>query len=138
LARLRARLAVLQLRIRRLYLDRQFYQVEVLQALEADHISYLIPLVLHSSTAKALQAARHSGYVSYSVCSATSAISVTVAVVGRNRKGRRGKRGRRYELFVVGGPRPDLYQLAQLYRRRFGIECMQSGKGFFKTFVITG
>jgi putative transposase len=123
LARLRARLAVLQLRIRRLYLDRQFYQVEVLQALEADHIPYLIPLVLHSRQAKALQAARQTGYSRVTVRSAAGgAITVTVGVVGRNRKGRRGKQGRRYELFVVGGPRLDLYQLAHLYRRRFGIE----------------
>lgn len=123
LARLRQRLAALGVRIKRLYLDRQFYQVAVLRALETDRVPYILPVVMHSQAAGALQAARQTCYTPYTVRSATDGeITVTVAVVGRYLNGRRGKHGRRYELFVVGGPRPDLYHVAGLYRRRFGIE----------------
>lgn len=123
LARLRARVAALGIRFKRLYLDRQFYQVEVLRALDADHVPYIIPVVLHSRTLQTLQATQQTGYTSYTVRSPSAgAITVTVAVVGRNCNGRRGQHGRRYELFVVGGPRPEVYHVADLYRRRFGIE----------------
>lgn len=123
LARLRARVAALGVRIKRLYLDRQFYQVEVLQTLEADRVPYIIPAGLHSRTLQGLQAARQTGSTSYIVRSATAGtITVMVAVVGRNLNGRRGQQGRHYDLFVVGGPRPDVYHVADLYRRRFGIE----------------
>lgn len=123
LARLRARVAALGVRIKRWYLDRQFYQVAVLQALEADRVPYIIPVVLHSHTLQTLQAAQQTGYTLYTVRSASGeTIIVTVAVVGRNLNGRRGHHGRRSELFVVGGPRPEPYHVADLYRRRFGIE----------------
>lgn len=123
LERLREQVATLGVRIKRLYLDRQFYQVAVLQALEADRVPYIIPAVLHSQTLQTLQAAHQTQYRPYTVRSAAAgAITVTLAVVGRNRNGRRGQHGRRYDLFVVGGPRPALYHVADLYRRRFGIE----------------
>ncbi len=123
LARLRARVAALGVRIKRLYLDRQCSQVEVLQTLETDRVPYIIPAVLHSRTLQGLQAAQQTGSTPYTVRSAAGGtIPVRVAVVGRNLNGRRGQHGRRYDLFVVGGARPERYHVADLSRRRFGIE----------------
>lgn len=120
------RVEALQIRLRRLLLDKEFYSVAVFQLLRERALSFVLPMPLRANShgAQRLCRGRRSRWGRYRVQSRQDGSHlVRVAVVKRNR--RPGQRKIvRWFLFAVGGlpARLDVRQVFQLYRQRFGIE----------------
>ena len=120
------RLRNLDIGLKRLLLDRQFYTVEIVRFLKQQSWQSILPAPARSDELKDLkQSARRSHTLTYTMCSPVSGkVSFTLHVVCRYAQGRRGKHGIDCLLFVVLG-RPwhsSPASLAHTYRFRFGIE----------------
>lgn len=126
LQRLLERLDTLDIGIKRLLLDRQFYAVRVFHYLDRKPWQTILPVPARSKRLKAIRdGARRSCTCPYTMQSAQDgSITFTLHVVCRYAKGRRGKHGIDVLLFaVLGSPWTGTPQrLAQTYSRRFGIE----------------
>lgn len=124
--RLLARLRALQVRPRRLLVDRQFATVSVLRYLDAQPFQTILPVPARSQRLKQLKQARRSQRTRYTMRSPEhGTLTFDLHVVGTYRKGRRGQHGRECLLFaVLGTPwRGSFYRLRHKYRTRFGIEA---------------
>lgn len=124
LTRLLARLVALQVGIRRLYLDRQFYAVALLRYLKTQPFPSVIPARVHGKRIQALCRGRKSYQTTYTVGSPTDGSEeVNLWIVCRYAKGKRGKHQVEYLPYVVIGdlscPTPSV---REEHRGRFGIE----------------
>jgi putative transposase len=126
LLRLLTRLADLDIQIKRLLLDREFYSTQVIRFLKQQEWQSILPIPARGKTLKTLkEQAPRSHRRSYTVSSKEyGQETFTLHVVCRYAKGRRGKHGIDRLLFaVLGSPWTGTSgRLAQTYRRRFGIE----------------
>ncbi len=114
----------LQIRVRRVYLDKEFYSVEVLRTLARRQLSYVMPLPMRGGLRQRCQGPR-SFYTAYTLQSqAHGKYPIRIALVKRNRRSRRQRRVVRWFAFAVAGlpPRMPPRQVFQIYRHRFGIE----------------
>ncbi len=126
LQRLLVRLEALNIHLKRLLLDREFYATQVIRFLNQQGWQSILPVPARGKTLKTLkQTAPSSHQRPYTVSSPEHGQETfTLHVVCRYAKGRRGKQGIDRFLFAVLG-RPwtgTLSQLADTYRRRFGVE----------------
>ncbi len=116
----------LKIFVKRVYLDKEFYAVEVLRLLDRRHLGYVIPVPLRGKAGHgpALCRLRQSTWTTYTMRSHQHGpYPLRVAVVKRNR--RKGQRKVvRCFIFAVGGisPRTPPRQVFKWYRRRLGIE----------------
>jgi putative transposase len=128
LERLLKRLETLDVRVKRLYLDKQFYCVSVIRYFQTQHpaLEVVIPVIIrgkHGGTRALLQ-----GYKSYRTNYTMRShkygeASFDVGVVRKYSKGRYGRHGVEWFAYVLLGPiRLPLHQTYQEYRLRFGIE----------------
>lgn len=126
LLRLLARLAKLDIGLKRLLIDREFYSVQVIRFLKQQDWQSIMAIPARGKTLKGLkQNAAHSHTRSYTVSSQDYGDEpFTLHIVCRYSKGRRGKQGIDRFLFAVLGRvwTGTSGQLAEKYRRRFGIE----------------
>ncbi|MHA1632588.1 MAG: transposase [Candidatus Freyarchaeota archaeon] len=126
LDRLLDRFSLLGGKIRCLYLDRQFYTVEVLDFLiHKRDIPFVMaaPKKGKKGGIKGLIRKAGVGVHPYTVCSPKNGkIAVSVAVVGKYLKGRWKKHKRERYAFVIHKYPFSLEGLFQKYRHRFGIE----------------
>lgn len=120
------RLDRLGVRIKRLYLDREFASVAILRLLDAKPFTSVIALPKRGQRLKALLCGRTSYQTTYTMVSADDgALTFDLWVACRYAAGRRGKHGIEYLPFaVVGQAACDLpvNRIANAYRQRFGIE----------------
>jgi putative transposase len=134
------RLRTLDIRLKRLLLDRQFCTVEVIRFLDQQPWQSILPVPARSNTLKALkQSARRSHTLTYTMRSPVSGeISFTLHAVCCYARGRRGKQGIDCLLFVVlGRPWPSSpASLADTYRSRFGIETSLTMSSFKRAFEL--
>jgi putative transposase len=126
LQRLLGRAQALSLRLKRLYLDRGFDNNGVIAYLKQQPFPTIIPLVIRGKTAgtRALLVGRKSYHTIYTRKSVTyDQETFPVHVVCIYSKGRYRRRGLyRFAYVVIGQVRMRPRQIADEYRRRFGIE----------------
>ena len=99
-----SRLAPWKIRVKRLYLDRGFYNVPVIRWLKALNIPFLMPAIIRGKNGgtKALLHGRKSYACHYTMRSQTyGAVTFQMRVVCNYHKGKRGKHGVQYSLYVV-------------------------------------
>lgn len=115
---------VLNIQVKRLLLDREFYCYEVLEFLRRNSISYLMPVragsVMRNKWKK--ESGRKSFTTTHTLKSEGRELDLVIHVVKRYKKGRRGENGIEVLLYAVGGPVPSPAETRAMYRRRFGIE----------------
>jgi putative transposase len=120
----------LKIRIRRVYLDKEFYAVEVFRTLDRRHLAYIVPVPLRlkqngKPTAQALCRGRSSYRTLYTLKSSRQRQRYTIALVLLKRNRRPGqKKVVRWFLYAVAGlpARITPPGVFELYRHRFGIE----------------
>jgi putative transposase len=128
LERLLTRLDVLHVRVKRLYLDKQFYCVPVIHYFQTQHpsLEVIIPVIIrgkHGGT-RALLRGHKSYRTTYTMRSAKYGEAIfDVGVVRKYSKGRYGRKGVEWFAYLLLGPiHSPLHQIYQEYRLRFGIE----------------
>ena len=126
LLRLLSRLEELDIRLKRLLVDREFYSTQVIRFLNQQDWQSIMAIPARGETLKTLKKeASRSHQQLYTVSSQEHGQETfTLHVVCRYSKGRRGKHGMDRFLFAILG-RPwtgTSGQLAEKYRRRFGVE----------------
>ncbi|MHB1032966.1 MAG: ISH3 family transposase [Pirellulaceae bacterium] len=125
-ADLLGRLDRLGIRLRRLFLDREFASVAVLDLLAAQPFCSIVALPKRGERIKALLRGRSSYRTTYTMVSHEDGpLTFDLFVACRYAAGRRDKHGIDYLPFAVVGKTPcelPVNRLADSYRRRFGIE----------------
>jgi hypothetical protein len=129
LERLLSRLKTLEISIKRLYLDKQFYTVAVIRHFQTHYPDQevIIPVVIRGKQGgtRALLQGRRSYCTTYTMRSYKyrSQATFKVGVVRKYSKGRYGRHGVEWFAYVLLGPiTSPLPQIYQDYRLRFGIE----------------
>ncbi len=125
ITRLFDHIAPLELRIKRLYLDRGFFSVPVIRWLQALDIPFEMPVIIrgkHGGTRGLLQGGKgyKTRYTMTSQMYGTATFDVAVVCVYSN--GKYGKHGREYVAYATYRVTLGLRSLYHDYRRRFGIE----------------
>jgi hypothetical protein len=127
LTRLLDRLKALDVELKRLYLDREFFNVELLRLLKLNPFTTILPIPVRGKSAlggRSLFKGRKSYKTSYEVRSPKQGKEeIAIHVVCRYAKGRRGKHRLEYLPYAVLGQfdRP-VSAARQEHRARFGIE----------------
>jgi hypothetical protein len=126
LKRLLARLQELEIHIKRLFLDRGFYNVGVMRYLKTQQIWFVMPVIIRGKkggTRALLRQQKKSGRATYTMRSPTDGtVTFEVVVVQIYLKGKFGQHGRRWYAFAVFGVKGPPRQVYDMYRLRFGIE----------------
>lgn len=131
LRRLLARIREIGLKIKRVLVDRAFFNVPVVEFLQAEKLPFLMPVVIRGRAprqGRPLTGLRWikrqpAGWYAYTMRSATRQVAVSVCVNYRNYLDRKGRRRKRQKLLfaawrVYGKPTV----IREHYRLRFGIE----------------
>lgn len=118
------RIQALGIRLKRLYLDREFARVDVLSYLRAQPYVSIVPIPRKGQALKALLHGKKSLRTTYTMRSAKyGQVSFPLWMACRYAKGRAKRHGCRYLLFaVIGTCRSPVLHIAEEYRQRFGIE----------------
>jgi len=125
LTRLLARVRQLDIRVKRLYLDRGFFSVPVIRWLLALDVPFEMPVILRGKQGGTRQLLRggKSYHTWYTMASqAYGSVRFQVVVVCRYQKGQEGKHGREYFVYAIHRVTLRGRALFHDYRRRFGIE----------------
>jgi hypothetical protein len=123
--RLLARLCALDIRVKRLYLDRGFFSVPVIRWLLALDIPFEMPVILRGKQGGTRQLAtgRKSYPTWYTMTSQEyGCVSFQVVIVCRYHHGKAGQHGCAYFVYAVSRVMLRGRAVFQDYRRRFGIE----------------
>ncbi len=121
---LRHQVQRLALRIRRLYLDKGFCSVEILQDLQAERVSAILAVTLTANGGvRTLCRGRKSYRTGHTFRNPQhGAATVPVCVVRSHQRSRRGNGRAPWLIFVALRCRAEPSVIRDLYRRRFGIE----------------
>lgn len=134
LQRVRERLHQRGIKTKLLLLDRQFLTVEIISVLQCDHQLFILPVIIRGKLeppggTRVLLVVHRSHGTRYRIKSAagtTATFEVAVAACSgachRSRSGHQGEVGRQIRVYMVFGLRSHPSAIAQIYRRRFGIE----------------
>ena len=117
----------LQIKVRRVYLDKGFCSVAVLKTLARRRLSYILPVPVRgkSGGVRRVFQGRRSYQTLYTLTSPQHGVyPATAVVVRRYSKGKAGEHGVRWFAYAVAGlpGRTRPAQVFELYRQRFGIE----------------
>lgn len=150
LARLLCRIEALGIRMKRLYLDREFASVDVLSYLTKQPFVSVVALPKKGEQLKAMQQGKKSKKTQYTMTSSSGqSIRFPLWVAVRYWKGKHRKHGARYLFFaVIGACRSSILSIAEEYRHRFGIEAsyrimnqvraMTTSKNPLQRFLLVG
>jgi putative transposase len=134
LSRLRQRVRQMGIKTKLLLLDRAFFTVEIIAELQGDGQPSIIPVIVRGKLVppggtRVLVVTRSSQWTRYRMKSASGqTVTFEVAVAAQNgaahrsRSGQQWKKGRQVRAYAVYGVRSHPLAIAQIYRRRFGIE----------------
>ena len=120
-----AELSDLNIKIKKLYLDREFFSVAVISWLMALEVPFIMPAIKRGKPGGINQFLKgKKSYKTHYTMSSKKGKSVTFElwIVCRYRKGKRGKKGVEYLVYVVHKIKASLTHIRQSYRQRFGIE----------------
>ncbi len=112
------------LKVGRLYLDREFYTIDVINHLKARGIPFIIPCVARGKSGgiRVLLKGRKSYSTTYTMRSGEKEATFQVNVVARYYRGKWNRRGIEYFAFAVSGIDIPAGKTHKEYRKRFGIE----------------
>lgn len=128
LKRVLARVKEMNIHMKRLYLDRGFYNVAVLQLLHVEDIPFVMPLVKRgrSGGVRKLMTGSKSYRTTYTMTSratgVTEQVTHDVLLIKRYAKGKYGQHGAQWFGYAVHRYPGALHGVYEDYRRRFGIE----------------
>jgi hypothetical protein len=131
LSRLLATIREKGLKIRRLLLDRAFFNVSVVQFLQEQQIPFLMPVMLRGRIPEKRRKLtglhgikrQKAGCYSHTLKNKKQAVTVSVYVAYRTHKNRKdGKHKQQKLLFAAWRVRGSPQEIRELYRTRFGIE----------------
>jgi len=126
LKRLLARLKELGIGVKRLFLDRGFYNVQVIRYLKTQDIWFVMPVIIRGKkggTRGLLRQQKKSGRTTYTMRSPKDGeVTFEVVFVQVYLKGKYGKHGRRWYAYAVYGVKAQPKQVYEMYRLRFGVE----------------
>lgn len=120
-----AELSILKIKIKKLYLDREFFNVPVIRWLIALEIPFIMPAIKRGKTGGINQflKGRKSYQTNYTMSAKTGkSVTFTLWIVCRYKQGKRGKKGIEYLVYVVHQVKTSLTGIRSSYRKRFGIE----------------
>lgn len=112
------------LKVDRLYLDREFYTIDVINYLKAEGVPFIIPCIVRGKTGgiRSLLKGRKSYFTTYTMRSGEKEATFQVNVVARHYRGKWNRSGMEYFAFAVSGIDIPAGKTHREYRRRFGIE----------------
>ena len=131
LRRLVARIREIGLKIRRLLLDRAFFNVSVVEFLQEEKLRFLMPVVIRGRAPKKgrkLTGLRWikrqpAGWYPHTMKSGKRQVTISVCVSYRRHRNRKdGKQRRQKLLFAAWHVHGSPTEIRERYRRRFGIE----------------
>jgi len=131
LRRLMTRIRQLGLRIRRVLLDRAFFNVSVVEFLQHEELPFLMPVVLRGRRPKKRRPAtglrwikrQPAGWYQHTMKSGKRQVTVRVSVGYRTHRNRKdGKQVQQKLLFAAWRTNGSPTQIRANYRKRFGIE----------------
>jgi len=119
------------LKIRRLLLDRAFFNMAVIALLQEERIPFLMPVMFRGRRPKRRRKAtglrrirqQKAGWHPYTMKNGKRSVTISVCVSYRTHKNRRdGKKKQQKLLFAAWGVRGAPKEIRETYRKRFGIE----------------
>lgn len=119
------RISELKIKVKRLYLDRGFYSVPVIRWLQANHIPYLMPVIIRGKQngTRALISKKRTYKTTYTMHSNNyGSVSFEVCIIGTYYKGKHGRHGCEYLAFAVYKVPIPIRAVPDDYKKRFGIE----------------
>jgi hypothetical protein len=131
LRRLVARIRELGLRIRRVFLDRAFFNVPVVEFLQQEKLPFLMPVMFRGRRSKKRRPAtglrwikqQAAGWYQHTMKNKKRQVAVSVCVGYRTHKNRKdGKQVKQKLLFAAWRVTGSPTEIRQRYRKRFGIE----------------
>lgn len=120
-----AELSSLKIKVKRLYLDREFFSISVIRWLKALDIPLAMPAIRRGKQGGIKQFLK--GRKSYKTTHTMSRskddfVTFDIWIVCKYKKGQKGKNGIKYYAYVTYKITTSLNQIHQSYRQRFGIE----------------
>lgn len=111
-------------KIKSIYLDREFFTVSVINHLQEMGVPFIIPCVLRgrSGGIRKLLTGRKSYYTTYTMCSKDDEATFQVNIVLKYSKGKYKREGVKYFAYAVNGMDVPIEKTFNEYRKRFGIE----------------
>lgn len=125
ITRLLDRISELEVKIKRLYLDRGFYSVPVIRWLQVNDIPYEMPVIIRGKQngTRSLVNKKRTYKTPYTMNSNSyGSVTFEVWVVGTYYKGKHGRHGVDYLAFAVYKVPIPIRAIPDDYRKRFGIE----------------
>lgn len=131
LGRLVARIRQLGLKIRRVFLDRAFFNVPVVEFLQQEHLPFLMPVMFRGRKSKkrrrptGLQWIKRqaAGWYQHTMKNKRKQVTVSVCVGYRTHKNRKdGRQVKQKLLFAAWRVTGSSTEIRERYRKRFGIE----------------
>jgi len=112
------------IRIKRLYLDREFARVDVISYLKEQSYVSVVPIPKKGDRIKSLLKGKKSYKTTYTMKSPKyGSVEFSLWIACRYSKGKNGKHGlKRLPYAVIGDCRSPILHIAEEYRHRFGIE----------------
>ena len=120
-----AELSFLNIKIKKLYLDRGFFNVSVIRWLKALDIVFTMPAIRRGKQKgiKQFLKGKKSYKTTYTMTKdKDNSVTFDLWIVCKYKKGKRGKHGVEYFAYVVNKVKTNLDYIHQDYRKRFGIE----------------
>lgn len=115
----------LQIRVKRLYLDREFFSISVIRWLQALDIPLAMPAIRRGKQGgiKQFLNGRKSYKTTHTMFrNKNDFVTFDIWIVCKYKKGKRGKKGVEYYVYVTYKIQTSLNHIHQCYRQRFGIE----------------
>jgi len=113
----------LNLKIRCLCLDREFYSAEIFAFLQQTRIPHIVPVKEHGAELKKNLQGKKSNTFQYTLNKDSDApVTVTITDCLVYMKGRKGKHGIQHHAFVVYGISSSPRTIREIYKHRFAIE----------------
>jgi putative transposase len=120
-----AELSSLEIKVKKLYLDREFFCVSVIRWLQALNIPLILPAIRRGGKGgiKQFFQGRKSYKTSYTMSNSKGeSVSFDLWIICKYSKGKRKKQGLEYYVYVVHQVKISLFFIYKDYRKRFGIE----------------
>ncbi|MEM7758900.1 MAG: ISH3 family transposase [Cyanobacteria bacterium P01_A01_bin.40] len=120
-----AELSSLKIKVKRLYLDREFFSIAVIRWLKALEIPLAMPAIMRGKQGgiKQFLKGRKSYKTTYTMSrSKDDFVTFDIWIICKYKKGNRGQNGIKYYVYVTYKVKINLNHVHQCYRQRFGIE----------------
>jgi hypothetical protein len=125
LTHLLSELSSLNIRVKKLYLDREFFSIAIIGWLQALDIPFIIPAIRRGKKGgiKQFMKGRKSYKIQYKMSkNKDDYVDCSLAIICKYKKGKRKQKGREYYVYVIHKIKTNLEHIHKCYRQRFGIE----------------